>query len=117
MNEGDVLLKEVLDNLSEPGPKGVYGDWLADAGRHELAHAYHWAERRGKYPRHTAAGYSWGQTRTEAPDEHWLLPPIVYQVVSPSGQQVHFASVPAAFEALAAALRTVRDQVEVFPLG
>jgi uncharacterized protein (TIGR02996 family) len=48
--EYDAFVAKVVAELSDPAPKLVFADWLDDRGFADLAFAYRWCGRRGKYP-------------------------------------------------------------------
>jgi uncharacterized protein (TIGR02996 family) len=50
MNLRDAFLEDVLARPEDVAVKLVFADWLEEAGRPYLAHAYRWMARRGYRP-------------------------------------------------------------------
>jgi hypothetical protein len=117
---GDALLQRVIDECS-PESKQVYADWLDDNGQSDLAFAYRWAARRGKYPSLSLGGRcaTWYAVMNpaHAGQSHKLPAPVIDAMAGVTDRRVtrfrNCAGVGEAFEVLAEALAKLRRLVEL----
>jgi uncharacterized protein (TIGR02996 family) len=119
----DAFWAAVAAAPDDPGPKQMLADWLAektdDQLAQDIAYALRWAVTRGQRPHVTPRGrfYSWstlrrGQHKPVSPDQ---LPRDVFLNLGPGQQGSNFRcrSMMLAYQRLAAALRRLRDEVEI----